>query len=175
MQADPVSYDISFSFDPGYGTAPTAASFNFDSSTGTFSDLIIVDEGLQFDLTSSANSPVFASGLGVCVTADTAAGFFNALTAAGCTPIWFYEPAPHYNDFSISVCNDGGTSCAPASTIFAVDDVTGVGTESSGELTVTAVPEPSALWLCAMGALALIARSRLRLRSRSARTVGLHF
>ena len=56
--ATPTQYDIAFS-----GGSPTpTGSFLYDPTVPTFSDFIVTWNGLTFDLTGAANTPVFNPG-----------------------------------------------------------------------------------------------------------------
>jgi hypothetical protein len=159
LHASPTFYSLSFNFTDGVGTTlPTAGSFTYDSSLAVnpFSAFTVTEGGLVFDLTSAANSFTGNGSVGACKSAQSAAGLFNGMTAAGCLPGWQYAPDA---SFEISVCSlqeecdDGGASASLVSG--------GGGVFSRGDLTATAVPEPAALWLSGAGLLALMSRTRV--------------
>jgi len=172
LQAGPIAYNISFTLGSG-NTLPTPASFTYDSSLAVnpFSAFTVTAGGVLFNLTSQANGFTGNSFVGACKSSQSAAGFFNGLTGAGCLPTWIYVPLGGGNFlFQISVCSLSGTGCDDgAASTFAAG--AGTGSASSGSLTVTpatATPEPGALWLSGIGILALMSRVRVLPRKRNA-------
>jgi hypothetical protein len=84
LHADVITYDVDFTTTAGTPQTPTG-SFTYDTVAQQF-DSFTVDVGsLDFDLTSSANSPGAFPG---CLTAAGGAGFYSFLESegAGCQP-----------------------------------------------------------------------------------------
>jgi hypothetical protein len=50
----PIHYEISFTGGP---TIPTSGSFDYDPAIPTFSNFVVISQGITFDLTAEANSP----------------------------------------------------------------------------------------------------------------------
>jgi hypothetical protein len=73
--ATPEHYSITFSGSTIAGTLPTG-SFDYDPAAPTFSNFLVAWDGLSFDLTGAANSPVL-SGLSepVCGASGAALSF----------------------------------------------------------------------------------------------------
>ncbi len=84
VSASVMHFNISFA---GVGDLvsmlPTAGSFDYDAAHPTFSNFIVVWNGVPFDLTSSANSPSIFGSPTTC-TSTGAALSFDALTGAAC-------------------------------------------------------------------------------------------
>jgi hypothetical protein len=81
--AGPLLYSIVFT--TSFGPAPTGGSFYYDASAPiavAFSDFIVSWDGLQIDLTASANNPEIGAPDGVCLVND-AFEFLN--TGSACT------------------------------------------------------------------------------------------
>ena len=171
LQASPIAYNLSFTLIAG-DTLPTAGSFTYDSSLAVnpFSAFTLTAGGGLVNLTSAANGFTGNSLVGACKSSQSAAGFFNGLTGAGCLPGWVYIPVGGGDFFfQISVCSLSGTFCDDGS---AFTQATGVspGSNSFGSLTVTAAtatPEPGALWLSGIGVLALMSRVWVQRRMRN--------
>ena len=86
--AAPVHYNIQFSGGTVSGTLPTG-SFDYDPATPAFSNFVVEWNGLNFNLTGGANSPiVFVSGqpdAPVCGVSGAARSFL-LLTKDSCLP-----------------------------------------------------------------------------------------
>jgi hypothetical protein len=84
VSASVMHFNISFA---GVGDLvsilPTAGSFDYDTADPTFSNFIVVWNGVPFDLTSSANSPSIFGSPTTC-TSTGAALSFDVLTGAAC-------------------------------------------------------------------------------------------
>jgi hypothetical protein len=89
--ASVIHYDITFT---GGSPIPTG-EFDYDASVPEFSNFIVLWDGLSFDMTGSANSPIFNSGsdfsLPLCgASSVNAALTFGILTSNGCTTSVFW-------------------------------------------------------------------------------------
>jgi|SRR5580700_387239 hypothetical protein len=82
--ADTVT-NYTITFTAASGILPTSGSFTYDSSTPKFSNFLVVWDGLSFDLTSSANTPlIFGPVPPACLGGDSnAAATFQLLTNCG--------------------------------------------------------------------------------------------
>lgn len=57
--ASVIHYDITFAG----GSATPTGSFDYDASAPQFLNFTVIWDGLSFDMTGSANNPVFSAGL----------------------------------------------------------------------------------------------------------------
>lgn len=157
--AAPVLYEISFT---GGSPAPTLGSFQYDAAVPSFSNFIVVWNGITFDLTASANAPLIG---GAC--AGGPAGAFALLSdGSGCA-----APAAW-------IAGDNGTVDAVLS--FRQDPpgadfrrVFGLGatpsdgsfrTAVTGGFTIQSVPEPSTMATVALAGGVILACRRRRNR-----------
>jgi len=84
VSASVMHYNVSFAGDGSrVSILPTAGSFDYDAAHPTFSNFIVVWNGVPFDLTSSANSPSIFGSPTTC-TSTGAALSFDVLTGAAC-------------------------------------------------------------------------------------------
>ncbi|MBI4906928.1 MAG: PEP-CTERM sorting domain-containing protein [Acidobacteria bacterium] len=159
LQASPVTYNLSFIGGP---IVPTAGSFTYDASLAVnpFSAFLVTQGGVLFDLTIDANAFTGNTDVGPCKSGQSAAGFFNALTTAGCQSAWNHGNVGPFQMFQIIVCADAFVCDDGAATVI----VTAGGPASSAGFVAatpaSTVPEPGALWLSGAGIVALIARAR---------------
>jgi hypothetical protein len=162
LQAAPLTYNLSFNFAVGSGNLLPTGSFTYDSSLAVnpFSSFTVAEGGLLFDLRNAANGFTGSSLVGACKSSQSAAGFFNALTGAGCINIWHVIPLFPVSQALISVCSIPGTPCDDGDIVtFSQGTIPAL---NAGEVTATAAaaaPEPGALWLCGIGMAALISRA----------------
>jgi PEP-CTERM motif len=149
--AAPILYSINFSGGP---TLPSAGSFFYDSGTRQFSSFGVVWNGLNLDLTSSANSPVID---GACASAaPDSEDYFNYLSGSGCASTsWLVvgqQSLPPSDLFRLGVL-------APLGSAYAQTFGPGSGTAgllAGGSFTIRAmppgtVPEPTSLGLALVG------------------------
>jgi hypothetical protein len=149
IQAGPVLYDLNFT--TILTPPPTSGSFTHDSSAALdsqFANFIVNWNGLSYNLTTSANNPTEA-GAG-CTQAPTSATFFALLSGTPeCTPAtvpeWLGEAgAGHFficeeNQQGAGGCDNNQTGLLIAGS----NAATGGNALGFGNLTITAVPEPS--------------------------------
>jgi hypothetical protein len=173
--ATPTQYDIAFSG----GSATPTGRFFYDPTVPAFSDFIVTWNGLTFDLTGSANSPVFNSGntlqLPLCgATTVGAALTFGILTNSGCSPTpairWevdAFTPSSVGFFFNWPTGPDGGNFFIGHSGV-AYDNACG-DVCSRGDFSVTAVvPEPATLALLGIGIAGIGLSRRRSVRARAA-------
>jgi hypothetical protein len=156
----PIHYEISFTGGP---PTPTSGSFDYDPAIPTFSNFVVISQGITFDLTAEANSPseIFPVFETNCVLSGPALGFAlmskdACITEIGAQIEWAQNNVPLF------------TFIAVDSTIgLRIVDAPGGGSRgefASGQWTITAataVPEPATLVLVALG-LAVFGFSRRR-------------
>jgi hypothetical protein len=151
--ATPLQYSIIFT--THYGIAPSAGSFFYDASAigSQFSSFIVTWDGIQYDLTAAANSPVFEAGaLGEC----SSSVFLFLSTGSACTthapgaPSWdasaysgFFEFLDEDPDFD-GILQVIDYSATPMSFL------NGAGGFAI-EIAATGVPEPTTLLLVLAG------------------------
>lgn len=164
--AVPIQYNIAFS---GGTPNPTAGSFTYDASTTTFSAFSVTWEGLNFDLTISANNPGGANG---CTA--TPAQLFSVLAGgpgvcAGTNSIgWSGDTVtPTQWLFGFS---DTGTGSGPPSVgigaqlIGPAHDPVATGGSFLVTQATTGTPEPASIALTLAGAAGLLLRRRMSRR-----------
>jgi len=168
--ASPVSYTINFTATSG--TAPTSGQFSYDSAQAAgskFSAFTVVADGITFNLTSSANNPIFINPGGTC-----SSDVFNFLsTGSACTTHAAGEPqwvvaASSPNELVVEFLD---LSADSNNVLRIVGDIQGLPfadrADGRGSWTITAVttsatPEPASLMLALAGAaLLLIWKQRL--------------
>ena len=166
LTASPITYNINFT---NGSPNPTSGSFQYDSAgSGTFSNFIVLWQGLNFDLTSAANAPSVG---GSCVSsASNSFALLNGTLACvqtGPGPVWAADSgdttASGFADFEIQ---GFGTSSLND---LLIQDVTFVeGTPppvTRGALSITtpvATPEPGSIALAFIGGASLLAWKRRR-------------
>jgi len=175
-----ILYDINFS---GGSTLPTAGSFTYDAVTSTFSGFSITFDTVDFDLTSSANSPgTFGAGFPACIGALTGGAATFAMLSGECdgaaseSTSWSGEVMPgSFASFQfLTVDNVPIGFDFPQLFISANGDATDVqgqySVSGNGTWTiVVATPEPStAMWTTGLVALGIAIRKRVASQRRSA-------
>ena len=165
--AGPILYNLTFT---GGSTTPTG-SFTYDSSVAVnpFASFNVNAGGVAFNLTGPANAFTGNSSVGACKSAQSAAGFFNALTTPGCLNKWDYLPAAGSNLFTIRACAVSATPCLDGAASGFDGGSAGSGASTSGLVTAAAsgVPEPGTASFVCIGALALMATARARTKRRA--------
>jgi hypothetical protein len=171
--AAPVHYTIQFSLTSG-STLPTSGSFDYDSSTSTFTSFDVVWNSDTFDLTSQANSPQnFLLPTDPCYSGSTNGAQVIFLLMTTCSadanptyytgpPIWFgaSNPAP----------GNGPTSAASFD-IFTVPEAhnllgacignCSISNLSEGGFSSTSAPEPGTTALMLIGLCMMLRKCRL--------------
>lgn len=163
LQAAPLTYNLSFNLFPGGRNTLPTGSFTYDSSLAVnpFSSFTVAEGGLLLDFRNAANGFTGNSFVGACKSSQSAAGFFNALTGAGCISSWHTDTIQGFSQFQISVCSIPGTPCVDGTIVTSSRGTIPEGNDD-GQLTATAAvaaPEPGAVWLCGIGMAALISRA----------------
>ncbi|HYL85374.1 MAG TPA: PEP-CTERM sorting domain-containing protein [Candidatus Angelobacter sp.] len=159
--ADTFNYTINFT--TSFGPGPTSGSFTYDSSTGTFSNFVVVWDGYSFDLTSSANS-TFLHSSGCTGEASTGAYSLELLSqtlTCPSGPEYFWAGQPRVGPtqaFLFDAVVSGGAYDQIGTSVPA----TGATDSSEGNWTISAVttPEPSALLLLGSGLLSIMGVGR---------------
>jgi hypothetical protein len=157
--AAPIPYNITFTLLEG-DLAPVSGSFLYDATIPAFSDFHVVWNGLDLDLTASANSPV-ALNLAPCSggTSTPEYGFAIVSGTTNCTSqqLWSAFSTSETTQFVLFASN------SPLGVISGMEvsqaiQAAGLGAPSiilaGGTFTITAVPEPASaiLILAAFGA-----------------------
>lgn len=156
--ASVIHYDITFT-----GGSPTpTGEFEYDASVPQFSNFTVTWDGLVFDMTASANAPVFNSGSDISLpfcgaSSANAALTFGILTSNGCTTTVFWE-IDNFGGivqfaFALNTGPGGGNFFITSSNQPSYD-TSNCGDECSrGDFSVAAaqVPEPATLALLGVG------------------------
>ncbi len=172
--ASVITYDISFL---GAG-APTAGSFTYDNDNPAspfFTAFSVTWDGINFDLTSEANSPVTSGTYPGCASGSGAAATFAFMLGdcfpnpSGVTTQWFgnvpESPGEAYFTF---ITENNSTSSYFQVAGFTASNATA---SDSGVWTASEVPEPGTFLLVGVAVCAFLARKRIALGFRqSART-----
>ena len=171
---DDTDYTINFTLSPP-GTLPTAGSFVYDNTTNTFVSFTVDWDGLVFDLTSSANSPLIISDGPPCISGATGPQATLALmtTCNSATPAAYWDavnPTPEQSgsnaDFTFIAFGPGVTTEEIA--ISPPGGITGTETGDSGlgSFEAIATPEPGTSGLMLIGIIALVLVMRKRIAQR---------
>ncbi len=169
--ASPVSYTINFTATSG--TAPASGQFSYDSAQAAgskFSLFTVVADGITFNLTSSANAPIFANPGGICSN-----DVFNFLsTGSACAthiagdPQWVVAASAPielvFEFLDLSADSQNGLRIAgDIQGLPFADRATGRGSWTITAVSTSATPEPASLMLVlAGGALLLLRKQRYR-------------
>jgi hypothetical protein len=149
-----------------FGPPPSAGTFTYDASTQIFTDFSVTWDGLDFNLTSAANSPIIVAGGLSCLGGLTGGALGFALLDGACdNTTWtgsniFNQPTGPYFQFTAGSGNPSVVIYDTLSSSIPQD-----GTMAMGSFTITAtVPEPSTRILAStvlLASLAFVARKRI--------------
>jgi len=162
VYADSVNYTINFTTSAG-SPGPTSGSFTYDSSTGTFSNFVVVWDGYSFNLTSSANS-TFLHASGCTGEASTGAYSFELLSqtlTCPSAPAYFWAGQPRVGPTQAFLF-DAAVSGSAYDQIGTYLPATGATDSAEGSWKISAVtaPEPSDLLLLGSGLLSIMGVGR---------------
>ena len=148
------TYDINFS---GGAPNPTSGSFTYDSTSPAFTNFLVIDNGITYDLTASANAPFVGGGTGCAGEASTPAYGFaiisESLSGCSATPTYVW-----YIGSGTTFTFDGFDSGAQGDSIFSVPTGSTGGTPSAAWTitAVAAIPEVSSFTLTLIGCLSIV-------------------
>jgi hypothetical protein len=166
-------YTLTFTTTIG-APAPVSGSFTYDPVAG-FSNFLVVWDGITFNETAGANSPILYAPTGCTGEASTATfGLaIMAMTAANCpTPSYSWsgeqdEPSLPTAEFTFNLYTQvptggGGSQVGRATVYDQVSKPPGNGAGAQGTWTITppvaSVPEPGSFWLLGIPLLGFIRR-----------------
>ena len=156
--ASVIHYDITFTG----GSATPTGQFDYDASVPQFSNFTVIWNGLSFDMTGSANGPVFNPGsdlsLPLCgASSANAALTFGILTGDGCsTPVFWnvdnFGGIVQF-EFVLNTGPGGGNFFIASSNQPSFDTSNCLDSCSRGGFSVAAAqaPEPATLALLGLG------------------------
>jgi hypothetical protein len=171
-----VAYTIDFSLTQD-GPLPTSGSFDYDSSTSTFTSFDVVWDGDTFDLTATANSFAFSSPTDPCYAGATTGAQEVFLLMTTCsndnnpaydngTPYYLADiypyGSPEYSAFGFYADVPGGGGNIDGNGVYAYGTATSIcppetcytySVQAVGGFDATPVPEPGsyALMLAGLG------------------------
>lgn len=154
--ADVVRYDITFAGGP---ITPTGG-FDYDASVPQFSNFTVVWDGLSFDMTAAANSPVFNAGLDLSLplcgaTSVNAALTFGILAATDCSTgvHWSVDSLASNVLFAFVLNTSSGNFFITSSNqpAYDTDGCRQACSEGSFSVAAAQVPEPGTLVLVGLG------------------------
>lgn len=172
--AAPITYSITFTETSGSVAAPDPATFVYDASAAIgsqFSGFFLTWDGISYDLTAAANSPV---AVGTDCGTDSAAVFSFLSTGSACPthapnePRWVgvANARQNGNFFQFSDSNPLGPNGQPGTQSLLVEQSIqsrqGGGNSAQGTWTIadTSTPEPGTLVLLLAGGAMLVAGKR---------------
>jgi hypothetical protein len=141
------SYTINFNLNNGHAPAPTAGSFTYDPDNHTFSNFLVTWDGIQFDLTNSANNPTVVGSALNCITGTGGAASFAFMTGS-CASNQFISWDGVSNQFSFGDV-EGAAGFVIVGTSSSSSSDLGNGGWTVTQQTTSPVPEPSSLILLA--------------------------
>lgn len=170
-EAAPISYTMTFTATDGDAPLPASGSFTYDADTPLFTNVHVIWNNQDFDLTAAANNP-FNSGLCGGSLSGAEAGFAILSGSASCpaNQLWsaFSSTNASYlflfasnNNFTPDVTGlNIATSISGYVSGPSGDRVLGGGTFTIAPADITAVPEPTSLVLLGTGLLGAAAARR---------------
>lgn len=153
--AAPITYNITFSATAG--VVPASGRFNYDAVNPLFTNFHVLWNGIDFDVTSAANSPAILPAL-ACGLASTPLSGFTILSMADCTTAHAWEAGilPPFGDQSFFQFYGTTSTGSPFLRILtSANTPTGIGSSGTFRIAPISIPEPDQLSLVMIGALAV--------------------
>jgi hypothetical protein len=167
VHADTVTNYV-INFTTTYGSpAPVSGSFTYNSTKPTFSNFVVLWDGVSIDLTASANAPIVQAGGTGCAGESSTPSYGFALishTVSGCSPYTYWEgtttSSPYYTFFDFFTQTGTGSNqiytysnpvSGPAGLVYGTWTIESVSTPEP-----LSTPEPSTFLLLTLGTLSLM-------------------